>query len=92
MPHTHSIRQEIARIRGMDGYTGNGVGEAANVWLGASLHRIEDAGAEIAALLNQAATLIRSRAKNIRNDFDAHHLAARLDQAAYTLTGTPDHA
>ena len=48
------IIEEVARIRRMDGYTGNfdgwDIAGPADIWIGTSLHYIEEKAQEILAL------------------------------------------
>ena len=44
------IIEEIERVRRMDGYTGNGLDSAADIWIGTSLHYIEAKAQEILTL------------------------------------------
>lgn len=50
------IIEEVERVRRMDGYTGNGVGDPADVWIGASLHYVEAKAREMLALYPEEAT------------------------------------
>ena len=52
LENAHAILDEVARMRGMHGYTLSRalVADDAIIWLGTSLHVIEDAALRIAAL------------------------------------------